>query len=94
MAHLFNPFPNKPWFLRVCSTSLLKTMWAISPFPTVFSTVFIQYKIVVCKLSEIGRVENLSFGKGLKGSEVMQGNHGALTKMPLFWKLLKHDLSC
>ena len=22
---LFNPFPNKPWFLRVCSTSLLKT---------------------------------------------------------------------
>ena len=24
---LFNPFPNKPWFLRVCSTSLLKTLW-------------------------------------------------------------------
>ena len=23
----FNPFPNKPWFLRVCSTSLLKTLW-------------------------------------------------------------------
>ena len=23
----FNPFPNKPWLLRVCSTSLLKTMW-------------------------------------------------------------------
>ena len=22
----FNPFPNKPWFLRVCSTSLLKTL--------------------------------------------------------------------
>ena len=22
-----NPFPNKPWFLRVCCTSLLKTMW-------------------------------------------------------------------
>ena len=22
-----NPFPNKPWFLRVCSTSLLKTQW-------------------------------------------------------------------
>ena len=21
------PFPNKPWFLRVCSTSLLKTLW-------------------------------------------------------------------
>ena len=23
----FNPFPNKPWFLRVCSISLLKTPW-------------------------------------------------------------------
>ena len=41
-----NTFPNKPWILRVCSTSLLKTqwekencsLWAISPFPTVFST--------------------------------------------------------
>ena len=22
-----NPFPNKPLFLRVCSTSLLKTLW-------------------------------------------------------------------
>ena len=22
-----NTFPNKPWFLRVCSISLLKTMW-------------------------------------------------------------------
>ena len=25
--HNFNPFPNKPWFLRVCSTSLMKTLW-------------------------------------------------------------------
>ena len=25
--HLLNPFPNKPWFLRVCSTCLLKTLW-------------------------------------------------------------------
>ena len=35
----FSPFPNKPWFLRVCSTYLLKTLWerAISPFPTAFS---------------------------------------------------------
>ena len=23
----FNPFPNKPWFLHVLSTSLLKTLW-------------------------------------------------------------------
>ena len=26
----FNPFPNKPWFLCVCSTSLLKTLWEIA----------------------------------------------------------------
>ena len=24
---MFNPFPNKPWFLRVCRRSLLKTLW-------------------------------------------------------------------
>ena len=40
---LVNPFPNKPWFLHICSANLLKTLWekekllAISPFPTVFS---------------------------------------------------------
>ena len=44
-----NLFPNKPWFLLVCITSLLKTLWEkekllvnvnFSPFPTVFSTLF------------------------------------------------------
>ena len=42
---VINPFPNKPGFLHVCTTSLLKTLWgkekllvkAISPFPTMFS---------------------------------------------------------
>ena len=24
---VINPFPNKPWFLPVCSTSLLKILW-------------------------------------------------------------------
>ena len=24
---VFNPFPNNPWFLRVCIVSLLKTLW-------------------------------------------------------------------
>ena len=27
-----NPFPNKPWFLHVCSTSLLKTLWEKEKF--------------------------------------------------------------
>ena len=44
---VINPFPNKFWFLCICSTSLLKTVWEkekllltsnFSPFPTVFST--------------------------------------------------------
>ena len=26
ISYLFNPCPNKPWFLRVCSTTLLKTL--------------------------------------------------------------------
>ena len=38
----FNPFPKKPWFLRVCSTSLLKTFWELS-------AIFIKFEIVVCK---------------------------------------------
>ena len=45
---LFNSFPNKPWFLRVCSPSPLKTLWkkenllvtSIFSFPPVFSTLF------------------------------------------------------
>ena len=60
----FNPFPNKPWFLRVCSTSLLKTLWekekllitsnfsfSHSVFypPWKLSAIFIKFKIVICK---------------------------------------------
>ena len=58
---LIKPFPNKSFYLYVCS--LLKTPWekekvlvrAISPFPSVFyllgelSADFIKLKIVVCK---------------------------------------------
>ena len=77
---IFNPFPNKPWFLRVCSTSLLKTLWktetllVMSNFSfshSVFywfeklSDIFIKFEIVVCNLFHFGRVQNLSFGKGL-----------------------------
>ena len=69
---IYNPFPNKPWFLHVCSTSLLKTLWEkekllimsnFSFFPTVFSTlldglsaIFSKFEIVVCLLFEFGRV--------------------------------------
>ena len=61
----FNPFPNKPWFLLVCSTGLLKTPWEkekllvmsnFSFFHSVFchfgelSASFIKFEIVVCNL--------------------------------------------
>ena len=71
-------FPNKPWFLPACSTSLLKTLWekekllvtsnfsfshsVFYPFGEL-SAMFIKFEIVVCKLSQF---INLSFGKGLK----------------------------
>ena len=45
--NMINPFPNKPWFLRVWIASLLKTQWEKEKllitsnfsFPTVFSSV-------------------------------------------------------
>ena len=66
-----NLFPNKPWFLRVCSASLLKTRWekekllVTSNFSfshSVFylfqklSVIVISFEIVVCKLLQFGRV--------------------------------------
>ena len=66
-----NPFQKKPWFLHVCSTSLLKTLWETEkllitsnfsfsysvfyPFGE-FSAFFIKFKIAVCKLFQFGRV--------------------------------------
>ena len=65
------PFPNKPWFLLVCSISLLKTLGekekllvtsnfsfsynVFYPFKEL-SAILIKFKIVVCKLSQFGRV--------------------------------------
>ena len=68
---VFNPFPSKPWFLHVCSTSLLKTLLEKKKFlitsnfffcHSVFfsfgelSAIFINFFIFVCKLFEFGRV--------------------------------------
>ena len=66
-AFPFNPFPNKPWFLRVYSASLLKTLrekekllitFSHSVFYSVqeLSAIFVRFKIVVCKLFQFGRV--------------------------------------
>ena len=66
-----NPFPNKPWILRVCTLSLLKTLkdkeklLVTSNFSfsySVFyhcrehSAIFIKYQIVICKPFQFGRV--------------------------------------
>ena len=66
-----SPFPNKPWFLRVCSTSLLKTLWekekllvtsSFSFSRSVFfqfqkvCDIFIEFEITVCKLFQFGTV--------------------------------------
>ena len=71
MAITVNPLPNKLWFLRVCSTNLLKTLWekekllVTSNFffsHSVFysfgelSAVFIEFEIIVCKLFQFERV--------------------------------------
>ena len=64
----FSPFPNKPWFLRVCFKSLLKTLWekekllvasnfsfshsVFNPFRKL-PVIFIKFKIVVCKTLSI-----------------------------------------
>ena len=61
LLHNVNPFPNKPWFLRVSSTSLLKTSnFSFShsvfyPFRKL-SSILIKFKIVVCKLIHFGPV--------------------------------------
>ena len=65
------PFPNKPWFLHVCSIVLSKTLWekekllvtsnfsfshsVFYPFGELYA-IFIKFKIVVCKLFQFGRV--------------------------------------
>ena len=65
-----NPFPNKPLFWRVCRNSLLKTLWRKEKFLVTsnfsfsqcflpfwdLAAIFLQLKIIICKLSQFGRV--------------------------------------
>ena len=70
-SRCINPFPNKPWFSRVRSTSLLKTLWekekllvtsnfsfsrsVFKPFVELSAT-FLKFEIVICKLFQFGGV--------------------------------------
>ena len=81
---MLNPFPIKPWFLQVCSLSLLKTLWEkvkllitsnfsfshslFYPFRKL-SAILINFKTVVCKLFQFLRVKSLLFRKGLTLSQ-------------------------
>ena len=63
-----NPFPNKPWFLRVGNSSLLKTLWEkeklivtsnfsfsrsdFYPFGELFA-IFIKFETVICTLPSL-----------------------------------------
>ena len=53
-TEFFNPSPNKPWFLCVCSTSLLKTLWEKEKMLVTreLSAIFNKFEIAVCKLFE------------------------------------------
>ena len=60
-----NPFPNKPWFLHVCSTGLLKTlkeqekllvMSIFYPFGKRYA-IFIKFEIVVCIFFQYGSIK-------------------------------------
>ena len=71
---MFNTFPNKPWFSRVCCSSLLKTPWekekllvtrnfsfshsVFYPFGEL-SAIFIKSEIVICKFFQFGPVRNI-----------------------------------
>ena len=68
--HRFKPFPNKPLYLHICSTTLSKRLWekdkfiitsnfpffpcSVLRFGELF-TISIKFKIVTCKLFKFGR---------------------------------------
>ena len=68
---VLNLSETNPCFLRVCGTSLLKTQWkkeellAISPFPTVFSTILEDFSLISSNLNKC-RLQTLSVWKSLK----------------------------
>ena len=72
----FNPFPNKPLFLRVCSAHILKTLWENEKLLVTstgihrvlyafgdLSAILIKFKIFVCKFFEFGSLKICRFGK-------------------------------
>ena len=63
----FNPFPNKPMFLRVCSASLLKTLWekekllVTSNFSISHSVFLPFHQVKNCRLQTLSVWKSLKF---------------------------------
>ena len=99
-----NPFPNKTWFLRVCSINLLKTLWkkekllvksnfsfshsVLYPFKEL-SAIFTKLKIVVCKLFQFGGVQNLSYWKGFRDLLTESANYVTYDRLSINTGLTK-----
>ena len=69
----YNPNPNKPWFLRVCSISLLKTLWEkekllVTSNFSFSHSVFYPFWRTLCHShqTKICRLQTLSVWKGVK----------------------------
>ena len=70
---LLNPFPNKPWFLRVCSTCLLKTLrekekLLVTSNFSFSHSVFYSFEWTFCQFHHIWNccLQTLSVWKSLK----------------------------
>ena len=67
-----NPFPNKQWILRVCSTHLFKTLWEKEKLimMSVFypcgelSAILIKFEFFSCKPLSLKMSKNHRLGKG------------------------------
>ena len=64
---LINPFPNKPWFLRVFSRGILKTLWEKEQF-LLFPQCFLTLWRTFCHFHQIQNcpLQTLSIWKSLK----------------------------
>ena len=61
--YLFNPFPNKPWFLHICSTSLLEAMWEKEKLPVMGDSSFSE-RFYTC----FEKISAVSFGLRLSSA--------------------------
>ena len=85
---LINCFPNKLWFLRVCSTSFLKVY---STHLDNFQPFSYNSKLSSANYFQFGKVLNLSFGKGLTPPFPPQHTH---RKKKCCQYVLQIDIKC